>query len=66
MVAEAGKDPPMARRRHTPEQINRDLRERLRRNVEANTELSEAEAMDLAVSEAQAVRRRRRRGPAPR
>jgi hypothetical protein len=48
------------------EYYNRDLRERLRRNVEANTELSEAEAMDLAVSEAQAVRRRRRPGPAPR
>jgi hypothetical protein len=48
------------------EYYNRDLRERLRRNVEANTELSESEAMDLAVSEAQAVRRRRRPGPAPR
>ncbi|MEO6627839.1 MAG: hypothetical protein ABIP03_04655 [Aquihabitans sp.] len=47
------------------EYYNRDLRERLRRNVDANSELSEAEAVDLAVSEARAVRRRRR-GSAPR
>ena len=42
------------------EYFNRDLQNRLTRNVEANTELTEEEAMKLAVGESRAVRRRRR------
>ena len=36
------------------------VRSKLATNVEANTDLSDAEAMDLAVEEVRAVRRRRR------
>lgn len=42
------------------EYYNQDLRERLRSNVEANDDLTEDEAMELAASEAKTVRRRRR------
>lgn len=42
------------------EYFNRDVRDRLRRNVEANADLTDDEAMELAASEARAVRRRRR------
>lgn len=43
------------------EYYNRDLRDRLRRNIEANADLTEDEAMELAAPEAKAVRRRRSR-----
>lgn len=40
------------------EYYNRDVRDRLRRNVEENAGLTEVEAMELAVSEAKSVRGR--------
>jgi hypothetical protein len=41
------------------EYYNRDVRDRLRRNVEENADLTEDEAMEMAASEVKTVRRRR-------
>ncbi len=42
------------------EYYSTDVRSKLAANVEANADLSESDAMDLAVEEVRAVRRRRR------
>ena len=47
-------------RQAAKENFNRDLRDRLAHHVDSNPELTEEEAMKLAVDESRAVRRRRR------